>query len=112
MSLKQIEKVWTFDEKEKKAKQKYVFSKSKDTKSRHRKRPKPSSTAAESMADSVECCMVRDGTEEEENGLLIGRLWVECGVCQKWIHEECIPSGVDKTALQNNDDFVCHSCLA
>ena len=53
-------------------------------------------------------CVGCDMTWNEDQILMLGNTWIQCDVCNDWVHEDCLPIGFmyDKT----NDKFVCHKC--
>jgi hypothetical protein len=118
-SLKQIEKVKAFAEKERKAKEKFIKQKSKQqcpskkkgsrSQSAKGKMPK---TAGEKLKEDIQshdnkdvCCEACHMTYKEDEQLGLGRVWVECDLCQKWMHTECLNYEID-----DNEPFLCPKC--
>ena len=44
-------------------------------------------------------------TYKEDQELGLGRVWVECDLCQKWMHTDCLSYEINE-----NDPFFCPKC--
>ena len=62
----------------------------------------------DSLTDNDAVCCVCHMTWTEDLTLLLGHTWIQCDICDSWVHEDCLPLGFeyDKSA----DKFVCHNC--
>ena len=60
---------------------------------------------SDSDEDNVSCikCNSRWGDDEE------GQVWIECNICNKWVHERCLSSDYPFNSL--SDIFYCPACL-
>lgn len=122
-SLKQLETVKSFAEKERKAKLRYMKKSAKKEKKTVQKKRKSkvchkikSKTLRKITCDSDETlgleqddtkphCQACQGTEQEDEELGLERLWVQCDSCDNWVHTECLSYDVDVKA-----SFVCPKC--
>ena len=98
MALRDLKKTKEFAEREKGARTRYL---SKNTNKKTKK-----TTMRKQIKKMEAMCMACEITwlEDQENS----RTWVECDVCCKWIHVDCIPVGFE---FSPEDDFICHYCL-
>lgn len=56
-------------------------------------------------------CMVCSVSWAEDVITELCSVWVQCESCDEWMHECCIPEGIDKSALLVADrGFICHAC--
>ena len=117
-SLKQLNKVKMFAEKERRAKQLYLKKKLKAKAVKGKKGPKPQSkkgkrplTESEKLQKLVErseedeCCQACHMTYEEDEKMGLGRVWVECDSCKKWMHPDCLNYEID-----DMEPFLCPNC--
>lgn len=124
-SLKQLETVKSFAEKERKAKLRYMKKSAKKEKKTVQKKRKSKvchkiksktlrkitcdSDSDEALAleqdDTKPHCQACQGTEQEDEELGLERLWVQCDSCDNWVHTECLSYDVDVKA-----SFVCPKC--
>ena len=117
-SLKQLNKVKLFAEKERRAKQLYLKKKLKAKAVKGKKGPKPQSkkgkrplTESEKLQKLVErseedeCCQACHMTYEEDEKMGLGRVWVECDSCKKWMHADCLNYEID-----DMEPFLCPNC--
>ena len=119
-SLKHLEKVKSFAEKEKKAK--VIFLKKAETsskkcakgkvvtqsKSKKGKRPSTEKEKLEQVGNDlqeVRKCEACHMTWEEDQGIQLERIWVQCDVCDRWKHSDCLSYDFDE-----NEPFLCPKC--
>lgn len=133
MSLKDLEKVKLFAERERKARKKYMSESageskrkgnSKVTRNNRDRRKKPSKQTSKSshqvpasksstsssesgVKESSVICVGCHMTWEEDQSLETGSLWVECDICKNWIHEDCCPYDIPK----DDELFHCPNCI-
>ncbi|XP_060604840.1 uncharacterized protein LOC132757544 isoform X2 [Ruditapes philippinarum] len=125
MALRDLSKLRAQAEKEKKAKLKYLAaaesSCSKRSKSKHSNIKSKASKKAdlsragtskgigkteEENEDDVKCegCGM---TWKEDQELGLGKIWVNCDFCNKWLHTDCCLNEVN---IESDDPFCCPEC--
>ena len=64
-------------------------------------------TLVDNTEKDVECphCL---GVFSQEVNEEIDQIWVCCDVCQKWMHEECLPVGF---SVEKDKPFNCPTCI-
>ncbi|KAH3801952.1 hypothetical protein DPMN_155617 [Dreissena polymorpha] len=116
MALRELSKIKTFAEKEKRAKRKFVASikeKSSKRKETNKKPVKQMTGKNHVMKENEEsdeenvACMGCGCTWKEDENLGLGRTWVNCDFCKKWIHSECCSEQID---VNSDEPFSCPEC--
>jgi len=117
MSLKQVSKIKTFAEREKKAKlsfeKRLQTNKSKGekkskvcTKKTKGKKCEASSTSSDKQSKKdLEFCKGCLMTWEEDMNLDRNSLWIQCDICDGWLHSDCIAEPVAE-----DEPFQCPDC--
>lgn len=127
-SLRELEKIKAFSDKEKKAKQKYLKKKSSSQEKKKVRVPRgkkrnplkgKSKATEKSKRDSSEedvdfdqertmelsRCQACHSTEQDDEAIGIERLWIQCDSCDSWMHTDCLAAEID---FENT--FVCPRC--
>ncbi|WAQ99701.1 JERKL-like protein, partial [Mya arenaria] len=113
LSLRELEKVKSFAERERKARlsfikknkpQKKGKSKSNTQKGKMPKKTDPDNVLTQGT--SKEFCKGCQVTWDEDIESDSDCLWVQCDLCDGWLHAECISGLID-----TNEQFICPDCM-
>ena len=123
MSLKHLEKVKQFAQKEHKAKLSYMKRQSKANRSDDvlrkgkslkntskgkgpaKNQPKHKTSQDDNAGTSQDFCKGCLVTWDEDMEAGVERLWLQCDICDGWLHAECLTNTVDK-----DEPFSCPDC--